>query len=164
MAEGFEKVAHPAPILSLANAFSVEDLRAWRTRIGRLLPDDISLTYMVEPKIDGLSIVLTYENGVFMRGVTRGNGEIGEDVTANLRTIAALPRRIPVDPASALAAPPLLVVRGEVFFPLDKFDAFNASRAEADLTLYMNPRNAASGSLRQLDPAVTAARPDAVRL
>ncbi|MCO5184484.1 MAG: NAD-dependent DNA ligase LigA [Anaerolineae bacterium] len=159
LTEGFEKVAHPAPILSLANAFSVEDLRAWRTRIGRLLPDDISLTYMVEPKIDGLSIVLTYENGVFMRGVTRGNGEIGEDVTANLRTIAALPRRIPVDPASALAAPPLLVVRGEVFFPLDKFDAFNASRAEADLPLYMNPRNAASGSLRQLDPSVTAARP-----
>jgi DNA ligase (NAD+) len=159
LAEGFAKVAHPAPILSLANAFDVEDLRAWRARIGRLLPEDTTLTYMAEPKIDGLSIVLTYENGALVTGVTRGNGEIGEDVTANLRTIAAVPQRIPVDPASELDVPSYLVVRGEVFFPLDKFDTFNARRAEAGLALYMNPRNAASGSLRQLDSAITAARP-----
>lgn len=159
LAEGFNKVAHPAPILSLANAFDAADLRAWRARIGRLLPDDTVLTYMVEPKIDGLSIVLTYENGALISGVTRGNGEVGEDVTANLRTLRAVPQRIPVDPDSALDAPPYLVVRGEVFFPLDRFETFNQARADAGLPLYMNPRNAASGSLRQLDPTITARRP-----
>lgn len=157
--EGFEKVSHPAPILSLANAFNVEDLQAWRVRIGRLLPPDQPLDYVVEPKIDGLTVVLTYENGRLVRGATRGNGEVGEDITQNVRTIAAVPRRIPVDPASDLPAPPYLVVRGEVFFPLDRFDAFNHARADQGEPLYMNPRNAASGSLRQLDPAITAARP-----
>ncbi|MCB0000080.1 MAG: NAD-dependent DNA ligase LigA, partial [Anaerolineales bacterium] len=86
--EGFEKVTHPAPILSLANAFNEADLRAWRTRIGRLLPDpDMALDYVVEPKLDGLTVVLTYENGRFYQGATRGNGEVGEDITQNLRTI-----------------------------------------------------------------------------
>lgn len=156
----FEKVVHPAPILSLANAFDAADLRAWRTRIDRLLPEeDMPLRYVVEPKIDGLTVVLTYENGVFVQGATRGNGEVGENITPNLRTLKSLPQRIPVDPDSDLVPPPLLVVRGEAFFPLDKFEAFNLGRMEAGLAAYMNPRNAAAGSLRQLDSTVTAERP-----
>jgi DNA ligase (NAD+) len=157
--EGFEKVAHPAPVLSLANAFSVDDLYAWRKRIGRLLPDERSLDYVVEPKIDGLSVLLTYRNGRFTQGATRGNGEVGEDVTANLRTIYGLPKQIPVDPDSTLVPPAYLVVRGEAFFPLEKFEEFNLSRIEQDEAPYMNPRNAAAGSLRQLDPKITAERP-----
>jgi DNA ligase (NAD+) len=138
----------------------VEDLYAWRQRIGRLLPDSqMVLDFVVEPKLDGLTVVLTYRDGRFIQGATRGNGEIGEDVTANLRTLKAIPPKIPVAPDSTVAAPPLLVVRGEVFFPLDKFEAFNAARLAADEPPYMNPRNAASGSLRQLDPKITAARP-----
>jgi len=161
----FEKVIHPAPILSLANAFNVADLYAWRTRIGRLLLDaEVVLDFTVEPKLDGLSIVLTYREGLFVQGATRGNGEVGEDVTQNLRTIRSLPPRIPISnlqsPISNLQSPPAyLVVRGEVFFPLDKFEAFNLARMEAGEAAYMNPRNAAAGSLRQLDSAITAVRP-----
>ena len=156
----FEKVRHPAPILSLANAFSPADLYAWRSRIGRHLPDpDMALRYVVEPKIDGLSVVLTYENGRFTQGATRGNGEVGENITPNLRTIRALPPRIPVDPQNKTAVPPYLVVRGEAFFPLDQFEAFNEARLEAGDDAYMNPRNAAAGSLRQLDSTITAQRP-----
>lgn len=156
----FEKVTHPAPILSLSNAFNADDLRAWRERLDRHLPSlDMQLTYVAEPKIDGLTVVLTYENGRFTQGATRGNGEIGENITANLRTLRALPQRIPIAPASDLAVPETLVVRGEAFFPLDKFEALNNLRLDADKPLYMNPRNAAAGSLRQLDSAVTAKRP-----
>ncbi len=157
--DAFVKVRHPAPILSLANAFNEEDLHAWRARIGRLLPDEAALDYVVEPKLDGLSVVLTYRDGLFVQGATRGNGEVGEDVTQNLRTISALPRRVPVHAGGGPAAPPYMVVRGEVFFPLDKFEALNAARAAAGEALYMNPRNTAAGSLRQLDPAKTAERP-----
>ena len=158
--DAFEKVTHPAPILSLANAFDAADLRAWRARIGRLLPNpDMSLDYTVEPKLDGLSVALTYRDGVFVQGATRGNGEVGEDITQNLRAIRSLPPRLPIDPDSPLPPPSYLVVRGEAFFPLDKFEAFNLARMEAGQPAYMNPRNAAAGSLRQLDPKVTAARP-----
>jgi DNA ligase (NAD+) len=146
--------------LSLANAFDADGLRAWRIRIDRLLPEgNMPLRYVVEPKIDGLTVVLTYENGVFVQGATRGNGVVGENITPNLRTLRSLPQRIPVDPASELTAPPLLVVRGEAFFPLDKFEAFNLARMEAGQSAYMNPRNAAAGSLRQLDSGITAERP-----
>ncbi len=158
--DAFEKVTHPAPILSLSNAFDADDLRAWRTRIGRLLPDEtMPLQYVVEPKIDGLTVVLTYENGIFVQGATRGNGEVGENITQNLRTLRSLPQRIPVDRKSGVVPPPLLVVRGEAFFPLDKFEEFNLARMEAGEPAYMNPRNAAAGSLRQLDSSVTAERP-----
>lgn len=157
--ESFSKVAHPLPILSLMNAFSAEDLRAWRMRIGRLLPPDTHLDYVVEPKLDGLTVVITYENGVFTQGATRGDGEVGEDVTANLRTLTGVPKRIPIDPGNRLKIPEYLVVRGEVFFPLDKFDELNASRNAAGEPMYMNPRNTAAGSLRQLDPRKTAERP-----
>lgn len=158
--DAFSKVVHPAPILSLANAFNAEDLFAWRTRIGRLLPDpEMDLEYVVEPKLDGLTVVLTYRNGVFVQGATRGNGEVGEDITPNLRTIRSLPQRIPVDPNSGVTPPATLVVRGEAFFPLDKFEAFNAAQLAAEKQVYMNPRNAAAGSLRQLDSSITAGRP-----
>src|SRR5690606_13387566 len=158
--DAFDKVQHPAPILSLSNAFNAEDLFAWRQRMGRYLPDpEMALDYVAEPKLDGLTVVLTYENGRFTQGATRGNGEVGEDITQNLRTITAVPQRIPVDPDSDLDVPPTLVVRGEVFFPLDKFEQFNERQRLEEKQVYMNPRNAASGSLRQLDPKVTAERP-----
>lgn len=157
--EAFGKVNHPAPILSLANGFDMGDVRAWLGRITKLFPAGYTPTYTVEPKIDGLTVVLTYRDGLFMQGATRGDGQVGEDVTHNLRTIYALPKQIPVDPHSPLRPPPYLVVRGEVFFPIDKFEAFNLAQATAGEQIYMNPRNAASGSLRQLDPKVTAGRP-----
>ena len=158
-ADIFAKVRHPAPILSLMNAFNADDLRAWRARIGRLLPADTHLEYVVEPKLDGLTVVLHYRDGRFAQGATRGDGEVGEDVTANLRTLHGVPKRIPVDPRQSLRTPDYLVVRGEVFLPLDKFEALNAERLAAGEPLYMNPRNTAAGSLRQLDPAKTAERP-----
>jgi DNA ligase (NAD+) len=157
--DAFLKVNHPASILSLANAFNVEDLHAWRNRIGRLLPEDIDLDYIVEPKIDGLSVLLTYRNGVFTQGATRGNGEVGEDITANLRTFYSLPKLIPVDPEEQIRPPAYLVVRGEAFLPLDAFEELNRQRTEEGKPLYMNPRNTAAGSLRQLDPKNTAMRP-----
>lgn len=157
--DAFVKVSHPAPILSLSSLFDVAELQVWRTRIGRLLPPGSRLDYVVEPKIDGLTVVLTYENGRFIQGATRGNGVVGEEITQNLRTFYALPKRIPLNPASEAKAPPYLVVRGEAFYPLDKFETFNQARLEAGEPAYMNPRNAASGSLRQLDPRITAARP-----
>ncbi len=120
-ADIFAKVRHPAPILSLMNAFNADDLRAWRARIGRLLPADTHLEYVVEPKLDGLTVVLHYREGRFAQGATRGDGEVGEDVTANLRTFHGVPKRIPVDPRQSLPPPDYLVVRGEVFLPLDKF-------------------------------------------
>ncbi len=119
--ESFEKVAHPAPILSLMNAFNEEDLRAWRTRTGRLLDDPATdLDYVVEPKLDGLTVVLTYEDGRFVQGATRGDGSVGENITTNLRTLKTLPKRIPVDTNESIRPPATLVVRGEVFFPLDQ--------------------------------------------
>ena len=160
--DAFEKVRHPEPMLSLANAFDVEGLEAWRVRIGRLLEEGTRLQYVAEPKFDGLTVVLTYRDGQFVQGATRGNGEVGEDITLNLRTLHSVPARIPVDPASRLAEPAYLVVRGEAFFPLDKFEALNQARLEEGLALYMNPRNTAAGSLRQLDPAATASRPLAI--
>jgi DNA ligase (NAD+) len=156
----FEKVAHPAPILSLTSAHSVEELYAWRKRLDRLLPSGHDpVAYVVEPKIDGLTVVLTYEAGRFTLGATRGNGRIGENVTQNLRTLRALPKRVPVDPDASIEIPPYLVVRGEVFFPLDRFESFNSRLIDAGERAYMNPRNAAAGSLRQLDPQITASRP-----
>ncbi|MFW6097294.1 MAG: NAD-dependent DNA ligase LigA [Chloroflexota bacterium] len=156
----FEKVQHAAPILSLSSGHSMEDVNAWRARVGRLFDDgDAELNYVVEPKIDGLTVVLTYEKGRFVQGATRGNGRIGENVTRNLRTLYALPQQIPVDSGADVTIPGRMVVRGEVFFPLDRFEAFNEQQAASGAHIYMNPRNAASGSLRQLDPRITAGRP-----
>ncbi len=154
----FAKVRHPAPILSLANAFSPEDIRAWYERILKLDERVAHAGYVLEPKIDGLSVVLHYRNGEFVQGATRGDGEVGEDVTLNLRTLRSVPLRIPVDPGGP-PAPPYLAVRGEVYINIKEFDELNRRLQEAGEKTYLNPRNTAAGSLRQLDPALTATRP-----
>jgi len=155
--ERFAKVGHPAPMLSLGNVFDEAELRAWSERALRLLPQGTQLAYVVEPKIDGLSILLHYRRGSFVLGATRGDGEVGEDVTANLRTVQTVPLAIPV--AGAAKPPELLVVRGEVYMGREDFARFNEEQAARGEKVYANPRNFAAGSLRQLDPAVTAARP-----
>jgi DNA ligase (NAD+) len=157
-AEKFVKVTHPSPILSLGNAFDVQDLYAWLERIAKVDERALQSDFTVEPKLDGLSVVLHYRDGVFVQGATRGNGEIGEDITHNLRTINTLPLRIPVK-QNDLAAPPYLVVRGEAFFYLPDFEALNQRLAKSGEKTYVNPRNTASGTLRQLDPTLTASRP-----
>jgi DNA ligase (NAD+) len=154
--ERFEQVEHAEQMLSLGNARNEEELRAWETRIRNHLKRlDISaaeFSYTTEPKIDGLAISLTYEDGVLVRGATRGDGRVGEDVTQNLRTIGAIPLRI-------ADAPPLIEVRGEVYLPIADFKALNERRAEAGEPAFANPRNSAAGSIRQLDPALAAERP-----
>jgi DNA ligase (NAD+) len=160
-ADRFEKVRHPAPILSLANAFGAEDARAWYERVRKLDERVASAKFVVEPKIDGLSVVLHYRGGVFAQGATRGDGEVGEDITTNLRTIKAIPLKIPVagKQSPAIRVPKYLVVRGEAFIPVEEFEKLNKKLEEAGEKTYLNPRNTAAGSLRQLDPALTAARP-----
>ena len=155
----FPKVEHPAPILSLSNAFTPEDLRAWETRNRKRLPDKITLDYVLQPKLDGLSIVITYEDGVLRRAATRGNGEMGDDVTANIRTVNTVPLRIPANPESDQAPPQRLVVRGEVLFLKQDFDVLNREQEARGLTRFVNARNAASGSLKQKDSRITAERP-----
>ena len=158
--EKFEKVRHPAPILSLANAFGADDAKAWLERVKKLDDRVEKAKFVVEPKIDGLSVVLHYRNGMFVQGATRGDGEVGEDITSNLRTIKAIPLRIPVeDQKSKLKVPSYLVVRGEAFIPIKDFEALNKRLEEAGEKTYLNPRNTAAGSLRQLDPVLTASRP-----
>ncbi len=157
LAADFPKVPHPAPILSLANAFDEDDLRAWEERNLRLLPAGSQLAYVLQPKLDGLSIVITYEDGVLTRAATRGNGDLGDDVTANVKTIRSVPLRIPVDSAQ-YSAPERLVVRGEVLFHKDSFEDLNKEQAAQGLPLYVNARNTASGSLKQKDSRETAKR------
>jgi DNA ligase (NAD+) len=151
-----EKVRHPQPMFSLANARSEEELRAWvarmRGHLAREGIEDPKFEFVAEPKIDGLAISLLYREGVLERGATRGNGEVGEDVTHNLRTIPAIPLRID-------DAPPLIEVRGEIYMSLSDFAALNERRAEAGLSTFMNPRNSAAGTIRQLDPQLAAERP-----
>ena len=186
-AAGFPKVNHPAPILSLANAFDADGLRAWLERIAKLDPRVLDADFTVEPKLDGLTVVLHYRNGIFVQGATRGDGEIGEEITANLRTIPALPLRLPVvenqpqtaetrsspaggrqislfeapspPDAAQTPIPAYLVVRGEAFIPLSEFAALNARLETAGEKTYVNPRNTAAGALRNLDPSVAARRP-----
>ncbi|MBX3035824.1 MAG: NAD-dependent DNA ligase LigA [Anaerolineales bacterium] len=168
-ADRFNKVRHPSPILSLANAFGADDARAWFERIKKIDDRVEKAKFVVEPKIDGLSVVLHYRDGIFTQGATRGDGEIGEDITSNLRTIKAIPLKIPIQTAdgrpqkeksSAVVRPPsYLVVRGEAFIPIKEFEALNKKLEEAGERTYQNPRNTAAGSLRQLDPELTASRP-----
>ncbi|MDQ3249256.1 MAG: NAD-dependent DNA ligase LigA [Chloroflexota bacterium] len=165
VAERFEKVRHPLPTLSLANAFGEGELGAWRDRVKRFLPENQrnELAYVVEPKFDGLTVVLHYEAGRFVLGATRGDGEFGENVTANLRTVRALPLNLTpvrspgVDEGDGM--PTRLVVRGEVYVDKADFEAFNRRQAEEGERTYANPRNFAAGSLRQLDSRISAARP-----
>lgn len=157
----FEKVTHPFPMTSLGNAFDDSDMRSWLARVSRLLPRGMTvndLEFVVEPKIDGLAVALTYEHGLLVRGATRGNGIVGENVTANVRTIKAIPLRIPAS-KSGPPPPPRLEVRGEVYLPIAEFNRFNQAQAEKGGRIYANPRNFAAGSLRQLDSRITAQRP-----
>ncbi len=153
--EAFGEVEHGVPMLSLDNAFDEEELRAWEKRIHRLL--DEKFDYVLEPKVDGLAISLTYEEGVMVQGSTRGDGFRGEDVTLNLRTVPSIPLRIPVH--GHLEPPRLLEVRGEVYMPLDLFQEMNRRREKEGEKPFANPRNAAAGSVRQLDSSITASRP-----
>jgi DNA ligase (NAD+) len=154
--ERFEQVEHAEPMLSLGNARDEDELRAWEARLANHLRRlDIAaseFSYTTEPKIDGLAMSLTYEDGVFSRGATRGDGRIGEDVSQNLRTIGAIPLAIE-------DAPELVEVRGEVYLPIAAFKALNERRAAAGEPTFANPRNSAAGSIRQLDPALAAERP-----
>ena len=145
---GFTKVQHDSPMLSLGNAFNQEDLLQFHQRISKLT--DQPLQYMCELKIDGLAVSLKYENGLFVQGATRGDGNIGEDITQNLRTVKAIPLR--------LNEPLTFEVRGECYMPKASFVQLNADRDEKGLEIFANPRNAAAGSLRQLDASIAASR------
>ena len=151
-AEGFAEARHPEPLLSLGNAFDDEDLMAWYRRVADLI-ESTDFDLVCELKFDGLAVALTYEDGVLVRGATRGNGAVGEDVTHNLRTVRSIPLRV------LGAAPRRFEVRGEVLFPKSAFQRFNEERITEGLPTYANPRNTAAGSVRQLDPKMTAARP-----
>ncbi len=157
---GFEKVAHPEPLLSLANAFDEEGLRAWYARClrGLGLDEAAPVALVCELKIDGLAVALTYRDGMLVRAATRGDGSVGEDITANVRTIRSVPLRIPAAGPEP-AVPGSVEVRGEVYLPLEAFAALNDRLAEAGEKTYANPRNAAAGGLRQLDSRITAQRP-----
>ena len=148
--KGFTSVPHRIPMLSLGNAFGEGDLREFDRRVRSNLPGE-EVSYVVELKIDGLAISLWYEKGVFVRGATRGDGEMGEDITVNLRTVKAIPLRLTEEV-------PFIEVRGEAYMPKDSFLRLNEAREEAGEQLFANPRNAAAGSLRQLDPRITASR------
>ncbi len=164
VADRFEKVQHQVPVLSLANAFNEEDLHRWRERLLRLLPEEehARLAYVVEPKFDGLTVVLQFEEGRFTLGATRGDGEVGENITPNLRTVHQLPLQIPVSEANGrggMHPPRRLIVRGEVYVEESDFLSFNQEQAEKGERTYANPRNFAAGSLRLLDSGVSAERP-----
>ena len=145
---GFEKYNHPVPLMSLQDVFSLEELNEF---LEKTLTAEPNTAFSVEPKIDGLSVALEYIDGQFIRGATRGDGNVGEDVTANLKTIRSIPMTIE-------NAPPRLIVRGEVYMPKKSFEKLNARQEEEGKPLFANPRNAAAGSLRQLDPKVCASR------
>lgn len=156
VSEQFAEVRHGVPMLSLDNAFDDSDVRDFVTRVHRFLnvPESDPVAFVAEPKIDGLSASLRYENGVLVRGATRGDGKTGEDVTANLKTIADIPQKL-----SGSGWPAVIEIRGEVYSPTEAFDAFNANAAMLGGKTYANPRNFAAGSLRQKNPKITAQRP-----
>ena len=164
VADRFTKVRHRVPVLSLANAFGEEDLHRWRERLLRLLPEEehSRLGYVVEPKFDGLTVVLQFDDGRFTLGATRGDGEVGEDITPNLRTVHQLPLRIPVPAANGhgeIRPPQRLILRGEVYVEENDFLSFNREQAGKGERTYANPRNFAAGSLRLLDSSISAGRP-----
>jgi DNA ligase (NAD+) len=154
-ASALAKHTHLVPMISLGNAFTEAELADWEERIARLVGDDARRAgFVAELKIDGTAVSLTYENGVFVKGATRGNGTVGEDVTANLRTLRDVPLRLRGDDV-----PRLLEIRGEVYMPFTKFEKMNEERVAAGEPVFANPRNSAAGALRQLDPSITARRP-----
>jgi len=158
--ERFQKLRHPQTMGSLEKVAKGEDLLKWADDVRRRLDSDEPVAFVTEPKIDGSAISLVYESGRFVRGATRGDGEVGEDVTRNLRTIRSIPLTMRLAPGEQ--APPLLEVRGEIYLPLEGFSRLNEQLAAEGRKAAPNPRNAAAGSLRQLDPRITAARPLAI--
>ncbi|MCS7164371.1 MAG: NAD-dependent DNA ligase LigA, partial [Thermodesulfovibrio sp.] len=152
--EKFEKVEHREPMLSLDNAFSFEELRDFDARVKRLLGSNEEIEYTVEPKYDGLAVELSYKNGLLYRASTRGDGYVGEDITQNIKTIKAIPLRI----EGVEQIPEEIDIRGEVYMNIDEFERINRERIEKGEPVFANPRNAASGSVRQLDPSITASR------
>lgn len=152
----FESIPHQLPMLSLENAMNKEEIRAFDKRLKKKIETDEPIEYVAEPKLDGIGIELVYENGMFISGSTRGDGFTGENITQNLRTIQSIPLRLRTD---ELPSPDLLEVRGEVFISKVGFESLNRTREENGESLFVNPRNAASGSLRQLDSSITASRP-----
>src|SRR5213593_3335622 len=151
-ADLFAPVTHRTRMLSLDNVFTQEELEAWGRRVERIIGS--GARYACELKIDGVAVALTYEDGVYTRGATRGDGVTGEDITANIRTVRAVPQRLRV-----AKPPPVLEVRGEMYLPVKAFEQLNEQLLEEGKRAFANPRNAAAGSLRQKDPAVTASRP-----
>ena len=150
----FEQVTHEVPMLSLDNAFEEADLKAFEKRLLDRLKADNKLAFSCEPKLDGLAVSILYENGVLVRAATRGDGQVGENITANVRTIANVPLKL-----RGADLPERIEVRGEVFMPRDGFEKLNENQRNAGLKVFANPRNAAAGSLRQLDSRITAKRP-----
>ncbi|MBS3765799.1 NAD-dependent DNA ligase LigA, partial [Candidatus Bipolaricaulota bacterium] len=155
-ADEFESAEHRKPMLSLSNAFEEEEITEFRDRLRRKLGREKKITYIAEPKLDGLAVELIYEDGELSEALTRGDGRTGEVVTRNVKTIRSIPLNLRRD---GHEIPPLLEIRGEVYMEKGSFEEMNAKRAEEGKDLFANPRNAAAGSLRQLDPSVTAARP-----
>lgn len=157
LSDKFRKVKHPAPILSLANGFGSQATMDWYERIARLDSRVLKTDFLLEPKLDGLTVVLTYDKGLFTLGATRGDGIVGEDITENLKTLPTIPLRIPVK--RGVHVPDHIVFRGESFITKSDFEKLNQDMQAKGLKPYLNPRNTAAGSLRQLDPAITSQRP-----
>jgi DNA ligase (NAD+) len=155
--EGVVKAAHSSPMLSLDNTYNVEDLRGWERRVHELSGRN-DIDYVCELKLDGMSLALLYENGKLVRGITRGDGTIGEDVTLNVRTVRSIPLSIPKEKLKAAGIPPDFEVRGEMLMPIAAFRKMNQQREEKGLSLFANPRNATAGTVRQLEPSIVAER------
>src|SRR3989441_4393080 len=155
--EGFVKVAHSAPMLSLDNAYSEEELRNWERRVHQLSGRK-DIEYVCELKLDGMSLALRYESGRLVRGITRGDGSTGEDVTANVRTVRSIPLSISKEKLKKAGVPADFEVRGEMLMPIAAFKKMNEEREQKGLSLFANPRNATAGTVRQLEPSITAQR------
>jgi DNA ligase (NAD+) len=156
--DAFSQVAHGRPMLSLENGFDENDIRDFDSRVRKLLKDIYSCNYVVEPKMDGLAVEIVYENGMLVSASTRGDGYIGENITPNIKTIRAVPQKL-ITKQGSLTVPELLEVRGEAYMEIKAFEELNRTRLDKGLPAFANPRNAAAGSIRQLDPNVTAERP-----
>src|SRR5882724_3958347 len=155
--EGFVKVSHSSPMLSLDNTYNEEDLRNWERRVHELSGRK-DIEYVCELKLDGMSLALRYEDGQLVRGITRGDGTTGEDVTLNVRTVRSIPLSIPKEKLKKAGIPPSFEVRGEMLMPLAAFKRMNDEREKQGLSLFANPRNATAGTVRQLEPSITARR------
>src|SRR6202521_4798371 len=155
--EGVVKAAHSSPMLSLDNTYSVDELRNWERRVYELTGGK-DIAYVCELKLDGMSLALLYENGKLVRGITRGDGTSGEDVTLNVRTVRSIPLSIPLDKLKKAGIPSDFEVRGEMLMPIAAFRKMNEEREQKGLSVFANPRNATAGTVRQLEPSITAQR------